>query len=115
MVWGMKGSELVLKSKGSNDQLIFKDLLPTFHNQKSMKMTLRSHPGKGVCLTNKNRQHGHGMEEFLTLGDSHNAISIFADNNHHIHLKHGSFQTLDGYDHTKRDLEFFTMHLEYKH
>lgn len=55
MVWGMKGNEMVLKPHGSKDQLVFKDLLPTHHNENTMKMMLRSHPGKGVCLTNKDK------------------------------------------------------------
>ena len=81
-----------------------------------MPMILSSHPGKAVVLKDEVRQHGHGMEEFIKLGDEKDAVSIFVDEDNHIHNADKHFQTFDGYQHKDpRDLEFFTKHAEYGH
>jgi hypothetical protein len=48
-------------------------------------MTPISHPCMGVVLTEKTKQHGHGMEQFIEFGDSRQAISIFVDDQDFIH------------------------------
>ena len=50
-----------------------------------MPLILSSHPGKAIVLKNEVRQHGHGMEEMIKLGDEKDAISIFIDEDNHIH------------------------------
>ena len=80
-----------------------------------MPLILSSHPGKAIVLKNETKQHDHGMEEFITLGDEKDAISVFLDEDYHIHNANKHFQTFDGYDHGSRDLEFFTKHFEYEH
>jgi hypothetical protein len=98
-----------------DDRLFFDALTPTLAPEKTMPMILSSHPGKAVVLKNEVRQHGHGMEEFIKLGDEKDAISIFVDEDNHIHNADKHNQTFDGYEHDHRDLEFFTKHVEYGH
>ena len=80
-----------------------------------MKMTLQSHTGKGIVFTGEQRQHGHGLEEMITLGNADDAESIFIDDDGFVHSKSRPSSVFDGYDHTNRDLEFFPMHKEYGH
>ena len=51
----------------------------------------------------------------IKLGDEKDAISIFVDEDNHIHNADKHYQTFDGYEHTHRDLEFFTKHVDYGH
>ena len=50
------------------------------------------------------------MEEMIILGDEKDAISVFVDEDNHIHNADKHFQTFDGYENATRDLEFFTKH-----
>ena len=50
-----------------------------------MPLVLSSHPGKAIVLQNNTQQHGHGMEEYIKVGDEKDAISIFVDEDDHIH------------------------------
>ena len=87
MVWALNGSDLVLKKRGSKGQLVFKELEPSFQPTGYMKLTLQSHPGKGIVFNGKEKQHGHGQEEFIQVGTAENAITIFLDEFGHIHSK----------------------------
>ena len=80
-----------------------------------MPLILSSHPGRAIVLKNDVKQHDHGMEEFITLGDEKDAISVFLDEDCHIHNANKHYQTFDGYAHDSRDLEFLTKHVEYGH
>lgn len=103
-----------LKQKMFNDNRLFFDALtPTLLPLKVMPLILSSHPGRAIVLKNETKQHGHGMEEFIKVGDQKDAISIFVDEDNHIHNADKHFQTFDGYQHGNRDLEFFTKHVEY--
>ena len=77
-----------------------------------MQMILSSHPGKAIVLKNEVKQHDHGMEEFIKLGEEKDAVSIFVDEDNHIYNANKHFKTFDGYEHESRDLEFFTKHPE---
>merc|ERR1719329_11341 len=98
-----------------DERLFFDALSPTIVPKKTMPLILSSHPGKAIVLKNEVIQHSHGMEEMIKLGDEKDAISVFVDEDNHIHNANKHFQTFDGYDHESRDLEFFTKHVEYKH
>jgi hypothetical protein len=75
-----------LKQKLYNDYRLFFDALPpTLAPQKIMPLILSSHPGRAIVLKDAVRQHGHGMEEFIKVGDEKDAISIFVDEDKHIH------------------------------
>lgn len=102
-------------NEGSDERLVFDELFPTIEPKNIMPLILSSHPGKAIVLKNEVKQHGHGMEEFIRLGEEKDAISIFVDEDNHIHNADKHFQTFDGYEHKSRDLEFFTKHQEYKH
>lgn len=118
---GQKDDQLQLVPREKPDdgqedkRLFFTTLPPTLEPKKVMKTILSSHPGKAIVLKNETTQHGHGMEEFIKLGDEKDAISIFVDEDFHIHNADKHFQTFDGWDHENRDLEFFAKHTEYGH
>ena len=66
-------------------------------------------------LTGGEKQHGHGLEEFLTMGPAALAISVFIDKEGFIHSKDRPSQAFDSYDHYNREVEFFPLHLDYGH
>ena len=82
-----------------------------------MKLAPSNFTGKAVVATHK-RNHGHGMEQHVTFGDSNdpNAISIFAEGDHIMNAAI-PYNTLDGWDHKKRPegCVFFTKHSDYPH
>ena len=98
-----------------DNRMFFDSLQPTLAPEKIMPLILSSHPGRAIVLKKSTRQHGHGMEEFIKVGDEKDAISIFVDDDNHIHNADKQYQTFDGYQHHNRDLEFFTKHVEYAH
>jgi len=51
----------------------------------------------------------------ITLGDAKDAESIFIDSHGFIHSKSRPSQAFDGYEHETRDLEFFSLHMDYDH
>ena len=121
MCLGYRDEKLILvprkvKDESKEDERLFFDALPpTIKPEKVMPMILSSHPGKAVVLKGKIEQHGHGMVEYIKLGEEKDAISIFVDEDNHIHNADKHFQTFDGYEHHSRDMLFFTKHDEYEH
>jgi len=115
-----KGLVLVnheLTNTSVDERLFFDDLPPTISPMdiRYMPMVLFSHPGKAIVLTHETRQHGHGMEQMMKVGDEKDAMWVFKDADNHIHNYEVPFQTFDGHDHHQRDLEFFTKHVDYGH
>ena len=58
MVWAWNGKETILRKKGeseSKDILIFDELEPSFKPSHYMKLTLQSHPGKGIVFTGEEK------------------------------------------------------------
>lgn len=115
MVWGVRSGELVLVHQGSPQQLVFKELRPSFTPELTFRLTLISHPGKGIVKNGSERQYGHGLDQYISLGDARFAMTCFMDEFSQLHDADMPYQTLDGWDHTKVAPHFFTNHLEYKH
>lgn len=87
-----------MKNTDHESKLVF-DCLPATYNLASLKilpLCPSSHPGRGIVLTEETRQHGHGMEQMLSFGDESKAVSIFVDDQDHIHNASKPQQTFDG-------------------
>ena len=72
--------------------------------------------GKALVATSQ-QNHGHGMEQFVTLGSikDENAIEVFVEGNQIVNANM-FYSVLDGHAHKTRDhLLFFTKHSEYSH
>lgn len=77
---------------------------PSFQIKKKIRLTLKSHPGYGVCLSGEDKQCKNGLEEMLKIGTAETAIQVFIDSEDRIHLVDRPFQVLDGFKYKKRDL-----------
>lgn len=104
-VWGLnEDNEVVLCQKGDKNQLVFKGLQPTFQPQHFMKMTLKSHPGKAICLSTNQPKHAEwGLEKYIKLGDAGNALSVFMDSHGHIHSQAQPGLCFDAYGQKTRE------------
>ena len=90
-------------------------IIPALAPQNVMPLILSSHPGRAIVLTGTVRQHVHGLEEFIKVGDEKDAISIFVDEDNHIHNADRHNHTFDGYKYAHRDLIFYPKHVELPH
>lgn len=76
---------LVLVKRGDKRQLVFNALEATKVIGRRISSELKSHPGKSICLSGETRQHDHGMEQMLALGDASKGVELlFEDGFVHI-------------------------------
>lgn len=76
---------------------------------------MRSIPGKAIVLSTRVQQHGHGWEQYMTIGDPKDAVSVFLDKDGHIQNADKPYQCFDGWMQSMRGPIFFTKHLDYSH
>ena len=116
MVWGFdKENELVLVNKGSENQMVFKDLKPSYKGVKSFKMVLSSHPGMALVRNGACQQYDHGCDLYLNIHMAKYAMSCFIDEDGTLHDADMPFAVFDGHDHLNVAPHLFTNHPEYPH
>lgn len=116
VVWGLdKDNELVLVNKGAENQLVFKELTPSYQNMTSFKMTLSSHPGMALVKNGAFQQYGHGCDQYLNLHMEKYAMSAFIDADDTLHDADMPFAVFDGWDHLNTAPHLFTNHPDYEH
>jgi len=77
---------LCLVPKDNEKRLVFDSLKPQYNlaELKIMPLVPTSHPNIGICHASFTRQHGHGRETYLELGDPQKAMRVFIDEDDHI-------------------------------
>lgn len=97
--------------------MVFSEVTPTVNPKISTLPLIMSSPvdGKAIVYEDDTRQHGHGMEQMLKVGDSENAISVFFDEADFVRDIKYTFQAFDSWEHEERPIEFFTKHNDYPH
>ena len=71
----------LVKETDTDKILIFNDVTPTVDPNIPTLPLIMSSPadGKAIVLDDETRQHGHGMEHMLKVGDAENTIKVFFD------------------------------------
>ena len=72
MTLGIKDDDLVLvKNSDFKNRLVFDKLEPSFNLETLKVMALKpsSHKGIGIVIKDEVTQYGHGMNQYLEIGD----------------------------------------------
>lgn len=84
---------LVSENDTEKEILVFNELIPSVDPElPSIKLEMSSPlPGKGIVWKGDHKQHGHGTEQWITIGDAGEALEIFFDKEHFIRDKKYTF------------------------
>ena len=122
MRWGINKENIMglVKETDTDRILIFNDVTPTVDPMIPTLPLIMSSPLDGKAIVHMEegkcqRQHGHGMEQFLLIGDADKARKVFFDEADFVRDSQYTFQAFDAYEHESRPIEFFTKHNDYHH
>ena len=77
-----------MKDTDSANKLVFDQLESSYkiEDLKLMPLKPTSHKGLNIVVNKqRDRQHGHGTDQILEFGDEKDVISVFLDENNHLH------------------------------